>query len=307
MGVRVRAQTYAIVTLYRVRLLNPLRTTIAPGISQRPRLRYAKPMWRLSRTDTHIEYRDGFWPKIPAQLALLLGALALAWLVPSGGSLSCQAGACTLRRESALGRVVFREHRLAADIHEATLEQAPFAGGRTVQSIAQRIVLDSVDRAGQRLPLTIHYSNRRWEMQGVAAQINQYLAAPNSALEVRYDDHRIALIVAALLAALGLYGLAWGARETRIIADGEAGTLSIVQRRLLFTIRQVYDTAQIRRLALEPHQTRHTRPRYRPVIELKSGQRVPLWTRYSSAFTAAHTLMLENLSRFTKLPFDRHT
>lgn len=259
-------------------------------------------MWRLSRTATGVAYRDGFWPKIPAQFALLLGALALAWLVPAGGSLLCQAGACTLRRQSALGRTVFSEHRLAAELREARLEQAPIAGSRAVPPIAQRIVLDS---AGQRLPLTIHYSNRRREMHGIAAQINRYLAAPTGALEVHYDDHRIALIVAALLAALGLYGLVWGACETQIIADSKARTLSIVRRRLLFARRHSYDAAQVKRLVLERHRARRKQRHYRPAIELTSGQRVPLWPRYSSAFTTTHREMLRSVSSVMALPFER--
>jgi hypothetical protein len=261
-------------------------------------------MWQASRSATKLQYRDSFKLKLAMQIALLGGAFALAWFAPSGSVLLCQQSACTLVRESPLGHSVSGERFLANDLREATLEQAPFVAGRAVQPIAQRIVLEG---SGWQVPFTIHHSNRRWELQDIAVQINRHVAAPSGVLQLRYDDHRPALFIAALLAALGLYGLVWGAVETRVVADRQARTLTVSFRRLLFTTGQTVDVSRIERLLLEAtHHSKQKRPHYRPVMVLSDGQRVPL-SRHSSAYREAHAGMLEELSRFAGLPFERYT
>jgi hypothetical protein len=177
-------------------------------------------MQRISK-GTSVEYGDGLTLKIAVQFGLLLMAFVVVTSAPTGGVLRLDGPVAVLERVSPLGRTVTTRTMQTADLHEAFLQRTQFTGERATRSMAHRIVLHTTD--GRAIPLTIHYGNRRWEMSAGAARINEHLRRARGETVVAYDDHRIVFWMAIALAALGGYGLLWGAFETRIRVDRNAG------------------------------------------------------------------------------------
>ncbi|MCG5525937.1 hypothetical protein LRB11_13515 [Ectothiorhodospira haloalkaliphila] len=246
------------------------------------------------KTARKLEYRDSLAPKVVFHLAILAVAVAALFLVPVGGELRLTDGYGQMCHKNAIGIPVNCRDLGVTEISAINLESPRHRPGSGPPSRSLRLEIVLTD--GNTLPLTRHFQSPASGVSLHAHKLERYLESPSGEVKIEQMDAEFLWGISMAGGLLGLYGLLWGIRQTRITADLDRDRLTLQRRGLLRKNSRQWQISQVESFAMEPQKDAASR-RMRPVLRLKDGSRHVLQP-YSLAYAKRYQGMLEQFSSF---------
>ncbi|XFA72127.1 hypothetical protein RYO59_000348 [Thermosynechococcaceae cyanobacterium Okahandja] len=146
-----------------------------------------------------------------------------------------------------------------------------------------------------------NFSSAYGERRRTVERINQFLATPQqSQLHLTQDDRWIGWLISTLMLAVG-GGLALLPPVVDVEFDRTDGTWTLQRRNLFGHNKQEYRLRDITDVFLEINPDSDGGSTYRIVIQLASGETVPLRHYYSSGYHGKQQVV-ERLRQFLQLP-----